>query len=358
MQALIMAGGAGTRFWPRSRIRRPKQLLPIAGAASMIRTTFERLLPLVPPAQILVVTRAEQEHALRDELPELPPANLLVEPTGRNTAACIALAAAVLRARGVAATEPMLVLPSDHAIAKEAAFRAVLAAAERVLQTHDVLLTLGIQPSRPETGYGYIRRGEPAALVGETTFHRVERFVEKPDLDLAQRLAADGAHLWNSGMFLWRLGRIQAELERHVPALGEALRRLQASYGTSGWDAALEETYRNAPSLSIDYGVMERAAAVWVAAVDLGWSDVGTWASLAEVRPRDEAGNVLPRGSLAVAASGNVVDCTGRTVVLLGVSDLIVVDSEDALLVCHRDRAQEVGEIPERLRRRGQGSLT
>ncbi len=358
MQALIMAGGVGTRFWPRSRTRRPKQLLPITGAASMIRTTFDRLLPLVPPAQILVVTRAEQEQALRDELPELPEANLLVEPTGRNTAPCIALATAVLLARGVAATEPMLVLPADHAIAKEKEFRAVLVAAAGVLAQHDVLLTLGITPSRPETGYGYIRRGDLAAREGSTSFHRVERFVEKPSSEAARRLVADGAHLWNCGMFLWRLGRIRAELERHMPDLGPGLQRLQSSYGTRAWGEALEEAYRGFPSLSIDYGVMEKADAVWVAAVDLGWNDVGSWASLAEVRPRDEAGNVMPPGGLAVEAANNVVETAGRTVVLIGVSDLIVVDAEDALLVCHRDRAQEVGKIPDRLRQRGQGSLT
>lgn len=324
----------------------------------MIRTTFERLVPLVPPEQILVVTRAEQEDLLRAELPELPAANLLVEPTGRNTAPCIALATAVLLARGVAATEAMLVLPADHVIAKEEEFRAVLTAAEGVLRDHDVLLTLGITPSRPETGYGYIRLGALAHRQGSASFHQVERFVEKPSAQVAQGLAADGRHLWNSGMFLWRLGTIRAELERHVPGLSAGMRRLQASHGTPAWGAALEEAYRDFPSLSIDYGVMEKAESVWVAGVDLGWNDVGSWASLYEVRPRDASGNVMPPGCLAMDAENNLVESAGRAVVLLGVSDLIVVDVEDALLVCHRDRAQDVGKVPDALRRRGQNSLT
>lgn len=357
MHAVIMAGGAGTRFWPRSRTRRPKQLLAIAGARSMIRSTYERLLPLVPPERILVVTRGEQELAVRAELPELPAANVLVEPSGRNTAPCIGLAAAVLLARG-AATDTMVVLPADHAIAREDEFRAVLADGERLLQHHDVLLTLGMRPRHPETGYGYLRCGALAATAGDRRFHRVERFVEKPDLQTATALVADGRHLWNSGMFLWRVGRIRAELARHLPALVPGLERLQSAYGTAAWRAVLESAYDAFPSISIDYGVMEKAADVWVTSVDLGWNDVGSWASLADLRPHDDAGNVLPAEAMAVDARRNIVEGCGRAVVLVGVADLIVVDAEDALLVCHRDRAQDVGKIPERLRQRGQDSLT
>lgn len=357
MYAVIMAGGSGTRFWPLSRTRRPKQLLRITGDRSMIRGTFERLQPLVPPERILVVTRAEQEQGIRQELPELPEANLLVEPTGRNTAPCIGLAAAVLQARG-ASDETMVVLPADHAIGQEETFRELLQAGERLLADHDVLLTLGIEPRRPETGYGYIRRGEPTASTEGWSFHRVERFVEKPDLETARGLLADGRHLWNSGMFLWRVRRIRAELERHVPEMAPILERLRAAHGTARWKRELEESYVRLPSLSIDYGVMEKAAGVWVVPVDLGWSDVGSWASLAELREKDSEGNVMPSTTLAVEARDNLVEGRGRPVVLLGVSDLVIVDAEDALLICHRDRAQDVGKIPDWLRRRGQDSLT
>ena len=357
MHAVIMAGGVGTRFWPASRARRPKQLLRIAGPVSMLRSTYARLLPLVPPERILVVTRAEQETGVRAELPELPPANVLVEPTGRNTSACIGLAAAVLQARG-AGQDTMLVLPADHAIAHEDAFRDALAAADRLLQERDVLLTLGVAPRRPETGYGYLQVGDSVAHVGAQEFHRVRRFVEKPNLATAQVLCADGAHLWNSGMFLWRVERIASELERHLPQLVPGLARVRAAVGTAAWQGELEQAYAGFPSISIDYAVMEKAADVWVTAIDVGWNDVGSWASLAEVRTQDEAGNVLPADALAVDSRRNLVEGGGRPVVLVGVEDLIVVDADDALLVCHRDRAQDVGQIPEQLRRRGQGSLT
>lgn len=357
MYAVIMAGGSGTRFWPLSRTRRPKQLLRITGATSMIRSTFERLLPLIPATRVLVVTRAEQERAIRQALPELPQENVLVEPEGRNTAPCIALAALVLEARG-AADETMVVLPADHAIAQAESFRSVLQAGDQVLSQHDVLLTLGIEPRRPETGFGYIRLGEKKVTLQGWSFHQVERFVEKPQLETARALVADGKHLWNSGMFLWRVRRIRAELERHVPEMAPVLARLQQTYGTGDWKRELEESYARLPKLSIDYGVMEKAAPVWVAPVDLGWSDVGSWASLAEMREKDAEGNVLPPEALAVEARENFVEGRGRAVVLLGVSDLIIVDAEDALLVCHRDHAQDVGKIPERLRRQGRDTLT
>ena len=357
MHAVIMAGGVGTRFWPRSRRARPKQLLPIAGAESMIRLTVNRLRPLLPPERILVVTGAEQEAGVRRDLGELPPENVLVEPCGRNTAPCIGLAAAVLRARG-AGSDVMAVLAADHSIAAEERFRSLLRACEEFLASEDHLLTLGILPTRPETGYGYIRRAEAARRVGGEVFHAVERFVEKPDAESARRMLAEGRYLWNSGMFVWRVGRILDELSRHLPEVAPGLARLESVCGTPAWDAQLKAEYGAFPSISIDYAVMEKVSDAWVAEADLGWSDVGSWASLPELRGTDSAGNVLPEGALAVEAERNVVEVRGKTVVLLGVSDLIVVEEDDALLVCHRDRAQQVGKIPDGLRRAGKESLT
>jgi mannose-1-phosphate guanylyltransferase len=357
MHAVVMAGGVGTRFWPRSRRARPKQLLSIAGTASMIRVTVDRLRPLVPPERTWVVTGTEQAAGVRRELPELPPRHVLVEPVGRNTAPCIGLAAAVLQAEG-AGDEPMVVLASDHVIRAEATFRAVLAACQSFLGERDRLLTLGIRPHRPETGYGYIRRGGAGVDCAGQRFDLVERFVEKPDPETARALVADGRHLWNSGMFVWRPRRILAELGRHLPDVAAGLGRLGAAWGTPGWDALLQAEYAEFPSISIDYAVMEKAADVWVAEVDFGWSDVGSWASLPELRATDAQGNVLADGCLALDAERNVVDSRGKTVVLLGVSDLIIVDEPDALLVCHRDRAQQVGKIPERLRQMGKDALT
>ncbi len=357
MQVVVLAGGVGTRFWPRSRRRRPKQLLPIAGPSSMLRLTVARVQSLVPPERTWVVTGAEQAAGVRAELPELPADHVIVEPQGRNTAPCIGLAARVLTAIG-SADEPMLVLPADHAIAQEDDFRSILGASARFLEQHDALLTLGIHPTRPETGYGYIRRGAVSRQSDGLRFDRVERFVEKPDVDTAQRLIADGLHVWNSGMFMWRPRRILAELDRHVPALTPGLERLGSAWGTPDWSARLEAEYAAFPSISIDYAVMEKADEVWVTEVDIGWNDVGSWASLPELRGADAEGNVLPAGSLGIDAHRNIVEVSGKTVVLLGVSDLVVVDSPDALLVCRRDLAQRVGQIPERLRAAGLESLT
>ncbi len=357
MHAVIMAGGVGTRFWPRSRRARPKQLLPIAGTASMIRLTLDRLRSLLAPERIWVITGAEQAAGVRRELPELPPENLLVEPMGRNTAPCIGVAATVLAARG-AADETMLVLAADHMIRDEERFRGVLRACDAHCQAHDTLLTLGIVPTRPETGYGYIRRGGERRDFGGQPFFKVERFVEKPDAETARHLLEDGLHLWNSGMFAWRTRRILAEIAEHLPAVAGALAPLGRRWGTPEWEAQFQAAYADCPSISIDYGVMEKARDVWVAPVDIGWNDVGSWASLPELRATDAAGNVLPDGSLAVDASRNVVEVGGKTVVLLGVSDLIVVDEPDALLICHRDRAQHVGQIPARLRQAGKDKLT
>jgi mannose-1-phosphate guanylyltransferase len=276
---------------------------------------------------------------------------------GRNTAPCIGLAATVLAAQG-AGREPMLVLAADHVIRAAERFRAVLHACQVHLASDDRLLTLGIRPTRPETGYGYIRRGDEQVVFEGQTFHAVERFVEKPDIETARRLVADGRHAWNSGMFAWRTERILAEIARHLPAVAAGLAGLGSAWGTSSWDARLMEAYAAFPSISIDYGVMEKAQGVWMADVDIGWSDVGSWASLPELRSMDAHGNVLPEGGLAIDAERNVVDVGGKTVVLLGVSDLVVVDAPDALLVCHRDRAQSVGKIPERLRAAGKDDLT
>jgi mannose-1-phosphate guanylyltransferase len=243
-------------------------------------------------------------------------------------------------------------------IQDESGFRDVLGACSTHLAAHDHLLTLGVRPTRPETGYGYIRRAEAGSETAGRRFHRVERFVEKPDLDTARRLVADGRHLWNSGMFLWRTRRILAELERHLPEVAARLASLGAAWGTPAWGERLNEAYAGFPSISIDYAVMEKASDVWVVEVDIGWSDVGSWASLPELRAADTDGNVLPPGGLAIDARRNIVEVRGKTVVLLGVSDLVVVDEPDALLVCHRDQAQQVGKIPERLRQAGKKELT
>jgi mannose-1-phosphate guanylyltransferase len=340
-----MAGGSGTRFWPRSRERVPKQLLPIAGRRSLLADTLVRVRPLVPVRQVWVVTAAGHAAAVRRESKGVARGHVLVEPEGRNTAAAIALAALHLAAESPDAV--MAVLPADHVVGDEDAFRATLAAAMDVAATSDRLVTIGVPPAYPETGYGYIQLGERLAVAaGEV--HAVARFLEKPDRDRAAALIAGGDVLWNAGMFAWRVECILAELRRHLPdlvrALETALRR--------GTAAALARAYRGLPSVSIDTGVLERAERVAVVRATFPWSDVGSWAAVADLWRDGDGPNAVRGTAIVVDSDGCVVDAGSRLVALIGVKNLVVVDTPDALLVCPTERAQDVRLVVDELRRR------
>ncbi|MBI4514861.1 MAG: mannose-1-phosphate guanylyltransferase [Deltaproteobacteria bacterium] len=355
-----MAGGAGTRFWPLSRRARPKQLLPIASERTMLQDTVARIAPLVPPARIVVVTGHEHAAAVRQQLPLLPARNILVEPIGRNTAPCIALAAEWIHRQ-----EPdsaMAVLPADHAIRNPAGFRRTVRRAFAVAEQANALVTLGVLPTRPETGYGYIKTGV-AADRGRPQLSWVAEFREKPDARRARRLVASGRYLWNAGIFVWRTAVIRAALERHLPALAAAVAKLTARWPRSGGSIRLA-AYRQLPSVSIDVGVMEPAAAapahgtrVAVVAADFGWSDVGSWAALAELWGHDGAGNAVRGNAVLVDTTATTVYGDKRLVALLGVHDLVVVDTPDALLICPAARAQEVRAVVAKLERQGQRRL-
>jgi mannose-1-phosphate guanylyltransferase len=337
-----MAGGSGTRFWPRSRRRLPKQLLPVLGARSLLQETIERLRVIVPPAQILVVTHRDHAAAVRRQLPALPARNIVSEPVARNTAPCLALAALTIEARAPGAT--FVSVPADHAIAEPAAFRATVLEALAWAAAEPVAVTIGIRPTAPETGYGYIALG--SRIGGRTA--RVRAFIEKPTAVRARRFVAAGRYLWNSGMFAWRTTTILALLDRHLPAVTGPLRAALAKPARRR-PAALALAYRRLPSISIDYGVMEHARDVLVVSGDFGWSDVGSWEALAAVAGRaGDAARVVP-----VDAPRSVVFGNGRLVALVGVEDVIVVDTPDALLVCRRDRAQDVRRVVDELARRG-----
>jgi len=337
-----MAGGSGTRFWPRSRRRLPKQLLPVLGRRSLLQETVERLLPIVPRGQILIVTHRDHAAAVRRQLPTLPARNVLSEPVARNTAPCLALAALTIESRAPGAT--FVSLPADHAIADAAAFRATLLEALAWAAAEPVAVTIGIRPTAPETGYGYIEVGP--RLAGRTA--RVRAFVEKPTAARARKFVTAGRHLWNSGMFAWRTSTILTLLDRHLPAVTRPMRAALAK-PIRQRPAALARAYRRLPSISIDYGVMEHARDVLVVAGDFGWSDVGSWAALAAIaRDTGDRARIVP-----VDAARSVVFADGRLVALVGVDDVIVVDTPDALLVCHRDRTQDVRRVVDELARRG-----
>lgn len=362
MFAVIMAGGSGTRFWPLSRRDRPKQFLAIGTEAPLLRETVTRLAPLVPPDKCYVVAGRRHASAIRALLPELPADHLLVEPCPRNTAPCVGLAAVHLARRDPKAV--MAVLPADHHIGDPEAFRRVLAAAAERARAGEIV-TLGIRPDRPETGYGYIRydRTDPVVTDNGVEVCRVERFVEKPPLEVARKYLASNRYLWNSGMFFFTAERILADIRRYMPHLHRTLGRIAAAIGSDAYADVLAEGFAELRSVSIDYGVMEHATAdpdlppMRVVPADFGWNDVGHWAAIADFAEADRDGNVVAGDAVLVDTRGTIVHAEAGTAAVVGVEDLVVVLTGDAVLVCPRDRAQDVKRVVERLERDGREDL-
>jgi mannose-1-phosphate guanylyltransferase len=351
MYAVIMAGGKGARFWPRSREKKPKHLLDIVSDKTIIRETVDRIRPMIPPDRIFVVTGKSHADELIRQLPEIPKENIIIEPVGRNTAPCIGLAA--LHIKKKAADAVMLVLPSDHLIADENQFRKILGAAAAMAEREDCLVTIGIRPTGPETGYGYIEQGrERAAIDGETVYD-VQSVREKPDLATARTLISQGGFSWNSGMFIWKVSAILKALRQWLPDLHDGLLQIEAALGTPGEAAVVDQVYRHARSISIDYGVMEKAQNALVIPGDFGWSDVGSWDALWEVSPRDEEGNVVRGQAVNIDSRNCLVHSSEKPVALVGVEDLIIVETADALMVCKRGSSQDVKKVVDWLERAG-----
>jgi mannose-1-phosphate guanylyltransferase len=350
--AVIMAGGVGARFWPASRKARPKQLLDLAGGGTtMIAATLARIAPAIPADRVLVVTGRVTAAAVRAALPAVPPANVLAEPVGRNTAPCIGWAALHARRRDPAAV--LAVLPSDHLIGKPAAFLAALRTAVAAAR-EGALVTCGVAPDRPETGFGYVELGEPVA----DGVRRVARFVEKPDLETAKGYLASGRFVWNSGMFFFSAARVLDEIARQMPELARGLEAIDAGIAAGDEAAVVERVFPTLPAQSIDYGVMERAAGIACVPAEIGWSDLGSWAAAHDHSAKDAAGNAFGADVVAVGSRGCLVRAPReRLVALVGVEDLVVVDTGDALLVCRKDRAQDVKPVLDELKRRGRGDL-
>ncbi len=344
MQALILAGGSGTRFWPASRRRRPKQLLPLDGEASLLAATCERVKPLAEA--VWVSTTEELAPAVRAELPDLPRERVIAEPAGRNTAPAIGWS--LLAMPEAARRDVVAVLPADHRVRDGEAFRDVLAAARDAAAAGDRVLTLGIRPTHAETGYGWLEVGE--TLDAESGLARVARFVEKPDRAAAERLLARGA-LWNGGIFIFRGTTMLAHLERLVPAIVRGLAAAAAEP-----ERALE-LYAALPAISIDYAVMEKLDDLLTVPLDCGWSDLGSWAALAETLPRDAAGNAARGEVLAIDAGENVLWSEDGQLAVLGVSGLVVVRTADTVLVLPRDRAQEVRRLVDALTAAGRDEV-
>lgn len=344
--AVIMAGGIGSRFWPESRKDRPKQFLNVFGDATLIQNTVGRLQGIIPPERCLVVTHERYVEQVQRQLPAIPVENILAEPISRNTAPCIAYAAHKIQERDPEGT--MVVLPADHIIRNVRRFHTVLNTAIKAAQAPDTLVTIGIQPTHPETGYGYIQYDGPTDIStndGEAPgAYPVRTFAEKPDIATAERFLDSGDFLWNSGMFIWRADTILSAIESHLPDLHEAFQPVAQSLA-EGQAEPLEDAFEASPSVSIDYGVMEQAETVKVVPGSFGWSDVGDWRAVYELSEKDEHGNALQGEVIMHDSSRCYVQADNRLVVLVGIHDAVVVDSGDAVLVSHRESTQQVKNV-------------
>jgi mannose-1-phosphate guanylyltransferase len=357
VHAVILAGGRGTRFWPRSRGRTPKQLINIVGKSTMMQQTVERLRPLIPLQRVWTVTNTEQAGALRRQLPTRARKRVLTEPMGRNTAAAIALAAVHVRhaAKGDAL---MAVLPADHYIGQPERYRQIVAAALEVAREPGRMVVLGVPPSRPETGFGYIERGEKPVSVEGFPVYPVRRFTEKPALTVAREYVAAGNYQWNAGMFFWRVSTFLNALKAFLPKTHDAVESLAIHIGKPSYQTQLKKLYPKLENISVDYAILEKAAStsetqnVFVVPAEVGWSDIGSWDAVFDLLAKQPGENILAGAGETLDAEGNFLWSPEKFVAAIGVRDLVVVETRDALLICPRSRAQDVGKIVKSLEQR------
>ena len=346
LYALILSGGAGTRLWPRSRRRKPKQFLDLIGDRTLLQDTVDRVSEIIPDERIFVVAPPEHRALIHEQLPQLRKDHVVVEPYPRGNAAAIGLAMAALHAFDPDAV--VAVLPSDHVVEKKGAFRNVLIAATAAADA-GWLVTLGITPERADTGFGYIEAGEQLDVPTTLPVHMVKRFIEKPKREAAEKMVAAGGHYWNAGMFVWRVSAILAAYREHLPKTAQALDALADAIGSQRYEGVLAEVWEETDRTTIDYGIAERAKNMAVVPADIGWQDVGTWSRLAD------RGKASPSRSvdehIAEDSIGNYIWVPGKTTVTIGVNDLIVVETDDVLFIAAKDRAEEVKAVVDRLAR-------
>lgn len=342
-----MAGGVGTRFWPKSRKSNPKQFLSLFGETSMIQQTVERLDGFVDGKQVVVVTNQDYTTLVQNQLPSVDPTHIIGEPVARNTAPCIASAAALLNKKDPESV--MIVLPADHRIGNPKEFKRVLKTAVETAKSQDSLVTIGIKPNRPETGYGYIHRSEGAEVEEFShPVYRVQKFTEKPNIEKATEFFESGDYLWNSGIFIWKTSTILNAFEKHLPEIYSNVETLQKSDFS---EQDVRTFYEACPSISIDYGIMEKAEKVHVVPGDFDWNDVGSWTAVHELSDKDSEQNATVKGkALYVNSTGNYVSTNGKKMVAFaGVDNVALVETDDAILVVNLEQAQDVKEIVEEL---------
>jgi mannose-1-phosphate guanylyltransferase len=351
MYGVILAGGTGERFWPLSRRENPKQFLPLFGQRTMLQLTMDKLKGLLAAENVFVVTDKVYRDLVAAQLPELPSGNIICEPCGRDTAAAVGLAAEHIAHRDPRGV--MVVLPADHYVADVEEFRRVLKAGIEVAREGEWVLTIGIRPSRPETGYGYIQQGEHQEERQGTAVFKAVAFHEKPDLDRALKYLDSGNYLWNSGMFIWRVDLIRRLIASFLPQLDAGLAQIAASIDNEEEEQVTAAVYQDLPRISIDYGIMEKCDEVLVIPATFGWDDVGSWTALGRYGEVDQQGNVLKARGVFLDTHDCLVYAPDRVVATLGVKDLLIVDDGDSLLICQKDRDQEIKKVVEALRQAG-----
>jgi mannose-1-phosphate guanylyltransferase len=353
--AIVMAGGVGARFWPYGTSRLPKQFLPIADSNdTMLQLTIKRLKDIVPIDRVFIITNKQYIDLVKKQLPKIPKENIIGEPVGRNTAPCIGLASIMLRQFDEQAK--MFVLPADHLIENVDEFVKVVNTGLKFVEKEDAIVTLGIVPSHPETGYGYIQYIEDAVYDVEgsdTGIFRVKTFAEKPTLDVAKVFLESGDFLWNSGMFIFRADTILGQMEKHLPDLYHAMQKIEKAIHTAKYQKTLDQVFAEIKGISIDYGIMEKAKNVYVIKADLKWSDLGSWDEVYRLRAKDKNRNAVIGDTLIKDSNNNLIMSSKGFVGVIGVDDLIIINTKDGLLVCKKDRTQEVKEIVDYLKRKG-----
>ncbi|SFG22737.1 mannose-1-phosphate guanylyltransferase [Desulfotomaculum arcticum] len=349
--AVIMAGGRGEGFWPRSRLAVPKQFLNLIGEKTMLQLTVERVEEMVGISGTYIVAGLDFKDIIMEQVPHLPEENIIIEPYGRDTAAAIGLATLILERKDP--REVMIVLPADHYIGDVPCFQEVLKNAVTAAWREEGIITIGIAPHRPETGYGYICQGEMLDTIAGVPLYRVFQFLEKPSYAKAVRLLACGNYLWNSGMFIWRVNLIRQLIEKYIPQLARGLNKIGQAMGTEQYPAVLKEVYAELPGISVDYGILEKEDNVLVMRGDFGWDDIGSWTALDRYAEKDERGNVIEGRGVLLDTSDTFIYSPGKTVGIIGVESLIVVNDRDSILVCRKNRAKEIKKVVQALKEKG-----
>ena len=347
MKAVIMAGGRGERFWPQSRSSRPKQFLSLTtDGETMIQKTVNRLSELVDVEDVFIVTNKNYLGLVNEQLPDLPKENVIAEPAARNTAPCIGLAAGVIQKK-YGEDAIMLVLPSDHLIKFNAMYIDTLKQAIKVAEQEQNLVTIGITPTYPETGYGYINFASKGA---ENGAYKVVRFVEKPNIEKAKQYVNSGEYLWNSGMFVWKSSSILMNIEKFLPDMYKSLDKISSSYGSDNFNEVLEREFPLIKGESIDFGVMEKADDIYTIPGNFGWDDVGSWLALERVNPTNEYGNMITGDVVSINTKNTTVVGGKKLIATIGLEDLVIVDTDDAILICAKDSTQDVKKVIENLK--------